>query len=167
VSLPYTICFCCCADKVLMLYRYRPPNQNRWNGLGGKIQISESPIECVQREILEEANIDLTMASILRFAGIVTWPDGVDITAKSSGMYAFTAVLPPDWPIWEGDHITPEGLLCWKPVEWVCHLQNKEVVSNIPHFLPHMLSEQSPAEYFCDYHGGYFAGMVIRPLSIS
>ncbi len=167
MSLRYTICFCCCADKVLMLYRNRPPNQNHWNGLGGKIQVGETPLECVQREILEEANIDLNSIILLRFAGIVTWPVGADATASSSGMFAFIADLPPDWPTWEGNRMIPEGTLCWKPFEWVCNKQNVEVVSNIPYFLPHMLSEHVPAEYFCDYHEEHLVDVIIHPLSTS
>ncbi len=63
MSLLYTICFCRCADKVLMLYRNRPPNQNHWNGLGGKIQVGETPLECAQREILEMGFILLTQTT--------------------------------------------------------------------------------------------------------
>jgi 8-oxo-dGTP diphosphatase len=150
-----------------MLYRNKPPNQHRWNGLGGKIQVGETPLVCVQREILEEANIDLNKAPLLRFAGIVTWPVGADSTASSSGMYAFIVDLPTDWPTSEGVGMIPEGILCWKPIEWVCNPQNIEVASNIPHFLPHMLSERVPAEYFCDYHEEYLASVTIRPLSTS
>lgn len=164
MSLPYTICFCCQGDKVLMLYRKKPPNRNRWNGLGGKIQVDETPLACMQREILEEANIDLRKSAFLRYAGIVTWPIGADSTTSISGMYAFIADLPLRWPTWEGEHIISEGVLCWKPVEWVCNQHNKEVVSNIPHFLPRMLSEQVPTEYFCDYHDEQFARIVVRPL---
>ena len=58
MSLQYTICFCRYGELVLMLYRYRPPNQFHWNGLGGKLQEDETPQACVQREVLEEAEID-------------------------------------------------------------------------------------------------------------
>ena len=163
--LPYTICFCRCGDKLLMLYRNYPPNRYRWNGLGGKIHAGETPLECVQREILEEANIDLHRATLLRFAGIVTWPVGADSTIPSRGMYAFVADLPTNWPTWEGHCMVSEGTLCWKDVEWVCNKQNKEVVSNIPHFLPHMLSETNPTEYSCDYQNERLVSIAIRPLS--
>lgn len=57
-ELPYTICFCRCGDEVLMLLRNRPPNAGLWNGLGGKISPGETPLDCVRREVLEEAGID-------------------------------------------------------------------------------------------------------------
>lgn len=67
MRLPYTICFCLCGERVLMLYRNKPPNAQRWNGLGGHIESGETPLVCVRREILEEAEIDLRQAQELRY----------------------------------------------------------------------------------------------------
>jgi 8-oxo-dGTP diphosphatase len=164
VSLQYTICFCCYGELVLMLYRYRPPNQFQWNGLGGKLQEDETPQACVQREVLEEADIDLQMAHRLRFAGIVTWDLEAGSTSPSSGMYAFIADFQQASVTWEGDRVMPEGLLCWKPLQWVCDPGNTAVVSNIPHFLPCMLSQDIPFEYYCDYPNGLLPELVVRPL---
>ncbi|MFL5627876.1 MAG: NUDIX hydrolase [Ktedonobacteraceae bacterium] len=114
-SLLYTICFCMRGDLVLMLFRHKPPNAHLWNGLGGKFQPGETPLACVQREIMEEATIDLHLAERLRFTGIVTWGTGHDPGNASTGMYAFVAHFPPTFPIWQQERITPEGLLCWQP----------------------------------------------------
>src|SRR5438552_1022627 len=145
-----------------MLYRKRPPNQFLWNGLGGKLQKDETPLLCVQREVLEEANIDLHMAHRLRFTGIVTWD--LDSNTASSGMYAFVADFQQASVTWEGDREVPEGLLCWKPLLWVCNPGNTTVVSNIPHFLPCMLSQNIPAEYRCNYHDEQLVELLVRPL---
>ncbi len=59
----------------------------------------------------------------------------------------------------------PEGLLCWKPLQWVCDLNNTAVVSNIPRFLPHMLSQDIPLEYHCKYRDRHFAELVMHPLA--
>src|SRR5438105_1094977 len=96
MSLPYTICFCCRGDALLMLYCYWPPARHRWNGLGGKREGDELPLPCIHREVWEEAGIDLGAADDVRFAGTVTWPVGADPTGLSRGMYAFVAVLPLD-----------------------------------------------------------------------
>src|SRR5579863_6402527 len=121
-----------------MLYRNFAPNKDHWNGLGGKIREGETPLACIQREMLEEAGIDLGEAQRLSFAGIVTWPAGIDLTRASMGMYAFIAEFPLTWPIWEEERVTPEGILGWKPFEWVCDAENTDVVDNIAHFLPQM-----------------------------
>jgi 8-oxo-dGTP diphosphatase len=54
---------------------------------------------------------------------------------------------------------TPEGLLAWKPLEWVCDPDNDSVVGNIPHFLPTMLDSESPMRYRCEYEGGRLVGV--------
>jgi len=147
-----------------MLYRSRPPNRFHWNGLGGKLQKDETPQACVMREVLEEANIDLHVAHSLRFAGIVTWDFGAGATSPGSGMYAFIADFQQASVTWEGDRVMPEGLLCWKPLQWVCDPHNTAVVSNVPHFLPHMLSQNIPLGYHCNYHNGHLVALVVRPL---
>jgi 8-oxo-dGTP diphosphatase len=164
IALPYTICFCYRGDLVLVLHRSRPPNQGRWNGLGGKIQPGETPSACVEREMVEEAGIDLTQSPSCRFAGIVTWELGVDPTGPSQGMYAFLAELPPEMATWEEERSIREGILAWKPLEWVCNLHNGSVVDNIPHFLPAMFAQKTPQEYYCDYRSGMLSQVVVRQL---
>ena len=131
-----------------MLYRSNAPNRQRWNGLGGKLEAGEAPLACVQREILEEADIDLRMAERLHYAGIVTWNVGSDLLSPTGGMYAFIADLPLDWPIWEGERETEEGLLCWKPVEWLYDPNNRAIVSNIPRFCHTCYSKSLHANIF-------------------
>ena len=147
-----------------MLFRNRPPNQGRWNGLGGKLDADETPLAGIYREVMEEAGIDLAQAESVRFAGLVTWPNGADPTRPSQGMYAFVARLPLDFPIWADERVTPEGRLVWQPLEWVCDVNNETVVPNIPRFLPLMLSDMPPQEYFCHHIGERFTELEIRPL---
>ncbi len=166
MSLPYTICFCRKDDRILMLYRLRSPNEGRWNGLGGKLEEAKAPLAGVIREIYEEAGLDLHAANEVRFAGLVTWEidSGADPTRPSRGMYAFVAELSPDQAIWPDERHIPEGRLCWQPVEWVCDPQNPAVVANIPYFLPRMLSQSGPVEYYCEYQAGKFSQVIVRPL---
>jgi 8-oxo-dGTP diphosphatase len=150
IALPYTICFCLCGDQVLMLYRSKPPNAGRWNGLGGKIEAGETPLISIHREMMEEAEIDLHQAQEVRFAGLVTWTFLHDQERSHRGMYVFLARLASDFPIGP-DHGTSEGLLSWKAFNWICDRSNPSVVSNIPHFLPGMLTDPKPREYRCSY----------------
>jgi len=147
-----------------MLYRNRPPNAGLWNGLGGKILPGESPLDCVRREVLEEAGIDLRRFGQLRFSGVVKWKRGVDPTGPSTGMHAFVAELPDYWPVWEGEREVEEGLLAWKPLDWVCDPHNEAVVSNVPRFLSGLLADSEPMEYRCDYVGATLVDLVVDAL---
>jgi 8-oxo-dGTP diphosphatase len=138
-----------------------------WNGLGGKIEAGETPLASVQREVQEEAGIDLRDAPSLFFAGIVTW--GMTDHEPAQGMYAFIAHLSDQQAKQVQAQQTPEGLLAWKSLEWACHPNNSAVVSNIPQFLPSMLEAQSPSEYFYEYTREdlsveSFRRLMIRPL---
>lgn len=153
MTLPYTICFCVREDQVLMLYRSHPPNAGLWNGLGGKLELGETPLGNIHREVMEEAGLDLHRAEVVRFAGLVTWTAPTDLTGSRPGMYAFLAYLAPTWPIWP-DRITSEGILSWKALDWVCDRNNSLVVNNIPYFLPVMLAAPQAQEYYCSVQNG-------------
>ncbi len=164
LTLPYTICFCQRGALILMLHRRYPPFAGLWNGLGGRIEPGEAPLASVQREVLEEAAIDLA-ASRIRFGGIVTWVShDVPPSFSSGGMYAFLAAFPPAWPIWEDTRPGPEGELRWWPLMWVCDATNDRVVANVPHFLPALLDGSAPHEYRCSYQDGRLVSVEIRPL---
>ncbi|OLF15941.1 NUDIX hydrolase [Actinophytocola xanthii] len=159
-ALPYTICFCVHRERVLMLLRARPPFVDRWNGLGGKRVGSETPQRCVRREVREEAGIDLAHADRLRAVGTVTWPAG----ASRTGMYAYVAEFVDADVTWPGRRAVPEGQLEWLPSAWVCDHGNRAVVSNIPWFLPRMLTDEPPVEYHCDDPADNLERMLLRPL---
>ncbi len=162
----YTICFCIYRDKVLLLYRHKSPNKHLWNGLGGKIHQGETPFGCIEREMMEEAGIDLRQANNCYFAGIITWTANTDATHSSKGMYAYIAKFTSAEFTWEGERLTEEGVLCWKPLQWVCDPHNTAVVNNIPHFLPGLLSNDIPLEYYCHDQDGHLIEVIVRPLPI-
>lgn len=146
-----------------MLRRKHPPNAGKWNGLGGKIEAGETPLECVGREMMEEAGMDVSESS--RYAGVVTWSPGADPTSDSRGMHAFVAEVETDGGVPEGAVPTPEGVLAWKPLGWVCDRGNDSVVGNIPSFLPTMLGSEAPMEYRCEYEDGRLASLTASPLA--
>ena len=122
MKIPYTICFVINKNQVLMLYRNKEPNQHKWNGVGGKIELGEHVVSSIKREISEETGLH---ALEIDFSGMVTWNE-------VSGMYVFICKK------FDGELIEgPEGKLEWKSINWV--LNNDQVVSNIKYFLPSML----------------------------
>jgi 8-oxo-dGTP diphosphatase len=69
-ELPYRIaCLCDLRDargRVLLLRRIKAPNQGLCSPIGGKLHVAEgeSPARCAQREIKEEAGLDIPMERI-------------------------------------------------------------------------------------------------------
>lgn len=74
--LPYKIaCLCDLRDKddrVLLLHRIKAPNKGLCSPIGGKLEmeLGESPAQCAQREIKEEAGIDVDIED-LRLVGLI------------------------------------------------------------------------------------------------
>ncbi len=161
MDLRFTICFGVDGDRVLMLYRRKEPNQQLWNGLGGKIEPDEAPLTSVQREIFEEAGVRLPL-EVFRFTGIVTWPLS-QVANGRGGMYAYVADM-----TGVGNRVilgdTREGRLEWKSLEWVCDVANSEVVDNIPLFLPTMLKNQWRYHFACDYRNHVLHSVAIEAL---
>lgn len=77
MPLPYKIAVLCYLfderGRVLLLHRVKQPNRDLFSPIGGKLeqQIGESPTACAQREIKEEAGLDIPIAD-LHLTGIVS-----------------------------------------------------------------------------------------------
>ncbi|MCT6809298.1 MAG: NUDIX domain-containing protein, partial [Staphylococcus epidermidis] len=68
--LNYTICFIKKDKEILLLNRNKKPNMGMWNGVGGKIEGSESHLESIIRETYEETGIILNNPL---YVGNVVW----------------------------------------------------------------------------------------------
>lgn len=75
--IPYKIAVLCdlrdAQGRVLLLHRAKAPNKDMYSPIGGKLEqaIGESPAQCAQREILEEAGIDVPIER-LRLSGVIS-----------------------------------------------------------------------------------------------
>jgi 8-oxo-dGTP diphosphatase len=107
-----TLCYITDTQKksTLMLFRNKKENdvhEGKWNGLGGKFDSTETPEECVIREIKEESGLTITSPQM---KGFITFPkfDGV----FDWYVFLFTADK------FEGELINSnEGHLEWIPNE--------------------------------------------------
>ncbi|MBG83850.1 MAG: NUDIX hydrolase [Phycisphaerae bacterium] len=76
-ELPYRIAVLCYIydkqGRILMLHRAKPPNQDLYSPVGGKLEtgLGESPWECARREIKEETGLDIEPGDI-RLQGMVS-----------------------------------------------------------------------------------------------
>src|SRR5262245_36010948 len=75
-----TLCYVQRGKETLMLHRRKQVGKiydDKWNGLGGKMEPGEAPEECVVREVREESGLKI-LHPILK--GVLTFPsfDGVD-----------------------------------------------------------------------------------------
>lgn len=117
-----TLCYIENNDQYLMLHRIKKKNDvnhDKWIGIGGHIEIGESPMDCIRREIREETGLEVLD---LCYRGIVDFYSDRD---PSEQMHLFTAkeytgeLIECDegqleWisksdlmalPLWEGDKI--------------------------------------------------------------
>lgn len=117
-----TLCYIEKDGAYLMLHRVKKKhdvNRDKWTGVGGKFKESETPEECVLREIKEETGLTLIR---YRLRGIVTFlsdryegeymyvftADGFsgDLTICDEGDLEWIKIKDvPKLPIWEGDKL--------------------------------------------------------------
>lgn len=114
--------------KTLMLHRVKKENdmhEGKWNGLGGKLELGESPEDCVIREVKEESGLDIINPFL---HGFITFPafDSIEdwyvflFTAKNfNGTLIDSAEGNLEWiendkvtslNLWDGDQIFMEWL---------------------------------------------------------
>ena len=118
-----TLCYIEKDDKYLMLHRIKKENdlnKDKWIGVGGHFEPSETPEECLLREVKEETGLTLTS---YQFRGLVTflsneWEsaeymclytadkfEGEMITCNEGTLECIEKSRVYDLPIWEGDKI--------------------------------------------------------------
>ena len=86
-----TLCYITQGDQVLMLHRVKKEkdiNKDKWIGVGGKFEGTESPDECLLREVYEETGLTLTSWAC---RGVVTFLLETDDGVLGEFMYLFTA----------------------------------------------------------------------------
>lgn len=110
-----TLCYLKQDGRTLMIHRVKKTNDihaGKWNGLGGKLEPGESPEQCVEREVLEEAGLRIH-------------------APRYHGLLLFADFKGDDWFVWvfsadrfEGQLLesSSEGHLEWIPDEQISSL---------------------------------------------
>lgn len=140
----YTLGFIKQDNHILMINRNKKPWQGCWNGLGGKLIEGESPLEGMVREIREETGLDVSSQRI-KDCGILTWNT---FEASGQGLYLFLIDWDQQVRIDTPLHTT-EGILDWKPIDWILDFDTIGVAHNIPYFLPHLLRSETRYHFHC------------------
>lgn len=156
----YTLCFIIENDLVLMINRNKKPWMGRWNGVGGKIEQDETPLESIKREIFEETKINPEKLDII-YKGIVTWND--ETFGDCFGLYLFLA-YPKSNLDFKYPEKTDEGILDLKPLAWVNDLSNAGVCDNIPYFLPLAIKSDELYEYSCIFVNRQLKDVIAKKL---
>jgi 8-oxo-dGTP diphosphatase len=127
-----------------------------WNGVGGKIEIGETPRESVVREAFEETG--LKIVNVI-FTGNVRWKS----INGEAGMHVFLAEMPSEQTL-DTPVRVEEGILDWKEIDWILDEDNKGVVSNIKWFLPRMMRGEHRLEHSFVYEDGMITDYVTAAL---
>ena len=124
-----TLCYLQQEDQYLMLHRVKKKNdmnQDKWIGIGGKLEAGESPEECLLREAREETGLQLTD---YRFRGIVTF---VSDQWDTEYMFLYTATG------FAGEmKVCDEGDLEWVPFDKIAspiateHDEKTEIIVSV------------------------------------
>jgi 8-oxo-dGTP diphosphatase len=109
-AIPAVLVYPECGDEILMLHRNKKAadyHAGKWNGLGGKFEPDESPLETARRELKEESGIELPSESF-KPLGIIHFPSFKP--SEDWLVYVFLAEVPSDQRKLDG---CSEGTLHW------------------------------------------------------
>lgn len=134
------------AKTTLMLHRIKKQNdvhEGKWNGLGGKFERSETPEECVIREIKEESGLTIVDPKLKGFItfplfdGVHDWYVFVFVADQFSGELIDSDEGKLEWipdenlfelNLWDGDQIFMEWLADDKFFSAKFFYENKKLV---------------------------------------
>ncbi|WP_239254775.1 NUDIX hydrolase [Listeria ilorinensis] len=142
----YTLCFLKYQQKILLLNRNKAPGMGKWNGVGGKLEAGETPFNCAIREIEEETGLKQPTYKI-RAAGMMEW---IEEQRHSGILHLFLAELH-QLPSYALPLATREGILDFKPLNWILDQENTGVVDNLPYLITHILKTEAPMDIICYY----------------
>lgn len=128
-------------NKILLVKRNKKPYKNCWNGIGGKIEEGETPIECAKRECMEETSISLSNPKLL-VTYLYPETNVINCNTKLNVIYDFVK---------EKNVIdNEEGHYEWKDISFVMDPYNKEIagLSNLNQFVKEILDVENIQKFY-------------------
>lgn len=120
--------------KMLMVHRIH--KDGKWNGLGGKCEIGESPLQAAMRELREESGIEVPF-NLFFHLGWIQFPcfrEGQDWL-----VFMFLVELPKNFNLSEVLYQNSEGVLSWIDLS---QLEYLDLWPGDLHFLPFVLEKE-------------------------
>lgn len=141
-AIPAVLIYARSPAGVLMIHRNgdRPGDYHsgKWNGLGGKLEPDESPLEAARREFAEEAGVQLEPEAF-RSLGVLTFPNFKAHKSEDWVVFVFAASLT-DEQVRDIGLASDEGELHWVPEDELLSLNLWE---GDHHFLPLVVRGQA------------------------
>lgn len=142
-AIPAVLVYARNRGRVLMIHRVSETGEGRpgdyhagkWNGLGGKCDLDESPIEAARREFHEEAGVAANPEGF-RPLGALTFPNFKAHKNEDWLVYVFTLELDDENAALVGAR-NPEGDLHWVPEDRLAELN---LWPGDRYFIPHVVS---------------------------
>lgn len=128
-------------NKILLVKRNKKPYKNCWNGIGGKIEEGETPLECAKRECMEETSISLSNPKLL-VTYLYPETNVINCNTKLNVIYDFVK---------EKNVIdNEEGQYEWKDISFVMDPYNKEIagLSNLNKFVKEILDVENIQKFY-------------------
>lgn len=128
-------------DKTLMIYRNSSNRQDdhlgKWNGLGGKLELNESPVEAAIREVQEEAGLQF-QSQDFQSLGFLQFPNFKPHKNEDWLVFVFSVDMKSD-DHREPQRTNPEGELHWKKTS---ELLSLNLWPGDRHFVPNVIGRK-------------------------
>lgn len=128
-------------NKVLLVKRNKKPYKDCWNGIGGKIENNETPIEAAIRECLEETNISMNNPKLLV---TYVYPEDNIMNSNTKLNVIYDSVE----EVFVDDN--EEGHYEWKNIESIMDPYDKNIagLSNLNQFVKEILDLENIKRFY-------------------
>ncbi|MCK5607684.1 NUDIX domain-containing protein [Candidatus Pacearchaeota archaeon] len=127
--------------EVILIRKKRPKWQAGYlNGVGGRVEVGETPLHAMRREFREETGID-----------IETWQRAMQFTCKGGTVFVYKAITQENDTLWQAESRTDETVDIFS----VTDIHGKRVLDNIRWMVPMLLDNiEFPINFSYDSTGG-------------